>query len=122
MVFVGIDWSETSHDVEVLAEDGRRLKSLRVSHGVAGVARLQEALAELTAEPSQVVVAVESAHGLLVNALVGSGYAVYPINPRVAARYRERDSVAGVKSDRRDAAVLANLVRTDRHQQPPPGR
>ncbi len=54
--------------------------------------------------------------GLLVNALVAGGYAVYPVNPRVAARYRERDSVAGVKSDRRDAEVLANLVRTDRHK------
>ncbi len=119
MIFVGVDWSETYHDVEVLAEDGRRLKSLRISHGVEGVAKLQEVLAELTGEPTDVVVAVESAHGLLVNALVGSGYAVYPINPRVAARYRERDSVAGVKSDRRDAAVLANLVRTDRHKHRP---
>lgn len=119
MVFVGIDWSETSHDVEVLGEDGRRLKAVRIQHGVEGAAKLQEVLAELTTEPSEVVVAVEAAHGLLVNLLVGSGYAVYPINPRVAARYRERDSVAGVKSDRRDAAVLANLVRTDRHQHRP---
>lgn len=119
MVFVGIDWSETFHEVEVLGEDGRRLKSLRIEHGVEGAAKLQEVLAELAAEPSEVVVAVEAAHGLLVNLLVGSGYAVFPINPRVAARYRERDSVAGVKSDRRDAAVLANLVRTDRHQHRP---
>jgi len=119
MIFVGIDWSETSHDVAVLGEDGRRLQALRIQHGVEGAAKLQEVLAELTADPSEVVVAVEAAHGLLVNLLVGSGYAVYPINPRVAARYRERDSVAGVKSDRRDAAVLANLVRTDRHHHRP---
>jgi transposase len=119
MIFVGIDWSETSHDVAVLGEDGRRLQALRIQHGVEGAAKLQEVLAELTADPSEVVVAVEAAHGLLVNLLVGSGYAVYPINPRVAARYRERDSVAGVKSDRRDAVVLANLVRTDRHQHRP---
>jgi len=119
MVFVGIDWSETYHDVEVLAADGRRLKGLRITHGVEGLAKLQTVLAELTTEPTQVAVAVESSHGLLVNALVGSGYAVYPINPRVAARYRDRDSVAGVKSDRRDAEVLANLVRTDRHKHRP---
>src|SRR5260370_31552034 len=119
MIFVGIDWSETSHDVAVLGEDGRRLQALRIQHGVEGAAKLQEVLAELTADPSEVVVAVEAAHGLLVNLLVGSGYAVYPINPRVAARYRERDSVAGVQSDRRAAAVLANLVRTDRHPHRP---
>ena len=119
MVFVGIDWSETFHDVAVLDEEGRRLKSLRIPHGVEGLATLQRLLAEVTIEPTDVVVAVESTHGLLVNALVGSGYGVYPINPRVAARYRERDSVAGVKSDRRDADVLANLVRTDRGRHRP---
>jgi hypothetical protein len=116
MVYVGIDWSEKHHDVEVLDEQGRRLLNLRVPHGVEGLSKLQQALVELEANPEQVVVAVESDHGLLVNALVGSGYAVYPVNPKVAARYRERESVAGVKSDRRDAEVLANLVRTDHHK------
>lgn len=119
MVFVGIDWSETFHDVAVLDAEGRQLQGFRIEHGVEGLATLQARLAELTREPAEVVVAVEASHGLLVNALVGSGYAVYPINPRVAARYRERDSVAGVKSDRRDAVVLANLVRTDRERHRP---
>jgi Xaa-Pro aminopeptidase len=32
MVFVGIDWSEKHHDVEVLAKSGQRLKSLRIAH------------------------------------------------------------------------------------------
>jgi hypothetical protein len=50
-----------------------------------------------------------------VNALAGSGYQVYPINPLTAARYRDRHSLAGNKSDRRDAVMLANVVRTDRH-------
>jgi transposase len=116
MIFVGIDWSEKHHDVEVLGEDGKRLRSLRVEHGVEGLSKLQEVLVELSQEPEQVAVAVESDHGLLVNALIGCGYAVYPVNPKVAARYRDRDSVAGAKSDRRDAEVLANLVRTDRHK------
>lgn len=47
--------------------------------------------------------------------LIGSGYRVYVINPRAAARYRERHQVGGGKSDRGDARMLANLVRTDRH-------
>jgi hypothetical protein len=69
MVFVGIDWSEKHHDVEVLAESGQRLKSLRIAHGVEGLAQLQQTLAEQAEEPAQL--------GLLVNALVASGYAVY---------------------------------------------
>lgn len=116
MIFVGIDWSENYHEVEVMAEAGQPLRRLRIAHGVEGLAKLQETIAEFTSEPGQVVVGVESDHGLLVNALVGSGYLVYPINPLTAARYRDRHSLAGNKSDRRDAVMLANVVRTDRHQ------
>jgi transposase len=119
MIFVGIDWSEKQHDVELSSETGQRLRGFRISHGVEGLTKLQEAISQFGSEPSQVVVAIESDHGLLVNALVGSGYAVYPINPLVAARYRERHSVSGSKSDRRDAEMLANLVRTDRHRHRP---
>jgi transposase len=116
VIFVGIDWSEEQHEVEVMAGSGQRLRSLRIAHGVEGLAKLQETIAEFASEPSEVVVGVESDHGLLVNALVGSGYQVYPINPLTAARYRDRHSLAGNKSDRRDALMLANVVRTDRHQ------
>jgi transposase len=116
MVFVGIDWSEEWHDVELQSESGKRLRSLRVGHGVEGLTQLQASIAEFTDDPEQVIVAVESSHGLLVQALVAGGYVVYDINPLVAARYRERHSLAGAKSDPRDAEMLANLVRTDRHK------
>jgi transposase len=116
MIFVGIDWSEQQHEVEVMAESGQRLRSLRIAHGVEGLAKLQETISAFTREPNEVVVGVEADHGLLVNALVGSGYQVYPINPLTAARYRDRHSLAGNKSDRRDALMLANVVRTDRQQ------
>ncbi len=116
MVFVGIDWSEEQHEVEVMAESGQRLRSLQIRHGVDGLTKLQTTIAEYVTDPGEVVVGIESDHGLLVNALVASGYAVYPINPLTAARYRDRHSLAGNKSDQRDAQMLANVVRTDRHQ------
>lgn len=116
MIFVGIDWSEEQHEVEVMDESGQRLSGLRIAHGVEGVTKLQETIAEFATDPAEVVVGIESDHGLLVNVLVASGYAVYPINPLTAARYRDRYSLAGNKSDRRDAAMLARVVRTDRHQ------
>ena len=43
------------------------------------------------------------------------GYQVYAINPLAASRYRDRHNVAGAKSDKGDAKMLADLVRTDRH-------
>ena len=40
---------------------------------------------------------------------------MYAINPLAAARYRDRHHVSGAKSDAGDAKLLADLVRTDRH-------
>jgi transposase len=114
VVFVGIDWSEQHHEVELQAGSGKVLKRLRVSADIAGLSRLQEAITDAAEEPSQVVIGIESNHGLLVNALVASGYRVYPINPLTSARAREGEAPSRSKSDPGDAHVLANLVRTKR--------
>ena len=64
----------------------------------------------------QVVVGIETDRGPWVQALVAAGYQVFAINPLQAARFRERHSVSGAKSDAADAHTLADMVRTDRHQ------
>ena len=51
--------------------------------------------------------------------LVEAGYEVYAINPMASARYRDRHATSGAKSDPGDAKVLADLVRTDRHNHRP---
>jgi len=114
VIFVGIDWSEEQHEVELQAGSGKVLKRLQVRADLAGLTRLQEVITDEAEEPSQVVVAVEASHGLLVNALVASGYRVYAINPLTSARARQGESPAGTKSDVGDAHLLANLVRTKR--------
>jgi hypothetical protein len=53
--------------------------------------------------------------GLLVGALLAADYQVYGINPLAASRDRDRHVISPAKSDRGDAKVLADLVRTDRH-------
>jgi hypothetical protein len=40
---------------------------------------------------------------------------VVAVNPLAASRYRERHTISRAKSDRGDARMLADLVRTDRH-------
>jgi transposase len=51
--------------------------------------------------------------------LLAAGYRVYAVNPLQVARYRERHSTSGAKSDAGDAHVLAELVRLDRaHHRP----
>lgn len=68
------------------------------------------AAGDSAAEP--VPVAIETPRGLLVAALRASGRRVYSINPMTVARYRQRHSVSGKKSDHADAVVLANILRT----------
>ncbi|HWT48357.1 MAG TPA: transposase, partial [Mycobacterium sp.] len=41
------------------------------------------------------------------------------VNPLAVARYRDRHHVSGAKSDASDAKLLADLVRTDRHNHRP---
>jgi transposase len=119
LLFVGDDWAEEHHDVELQDEAGRRLGKAKFGEGIAGIARLHELIAEhldLGAEPDQVVVGIETDRGPWVQALLAAGYQVYAINPLQVARDRERHSVSGAKSDAADAHTLADMVRTDRHQ------
>jgi transposase len=119
VLFVGDDWAEDHHDVEVQDEAGRRLGKAKLGEGIAGIARLHELIAEHqdeNAEAEQVVIGIETDRGPWVQALLAAGYRVWAINPLQVARYRERHSVSGAKSDAADAHTLADMVRTDRHQ------
>jgi transposase len=119
LLFVGDDWAEDHHDVELQEPTGRRLGRARLPEGVVGIARLHELIAaQLGAddEPDHVVVGIETDRGPWVQALIAAGYQVFPVNPRQVARYRERHGTSGAKSDTGDAHTLADMVRTDRHQ------
>jgi transposase len=72
-------------------------------------------LAEHCTDPTSVPVAIETDKNLIVAALQAAGVTVFAINPRAVARYRERHGQSGKKSDPGDAAVLANVLRTDAH-------
>jgi Transposase/Transposase IS116/IS110/IS902 family len=119
-VFCGIDWAEDHHDVALAGRDGQLLARRRISDDAAGLAQLLALLAEHgdTAD-DPVPVAIETPRGLLVACLRATSRAVYPINPMAVARYRDRHSVAGRKSDHGDAFVLANILRTDAHAHRP---
>jgi transposase len=119
-VFCGIDWAEDHHDIALADRDGQLLARQRISDDAAGLARLLELLAGHGDSPEDPVpVAIETPRGLLVACLRAAGRQVYPINPMAVARYRDRHSVAGRKSDKGDAAVLANVLRTDMHAHRP---
>lgn len=115
MIFVGVDWAEAHHDVHVADEDGRRLGKARLPEGVEGIARFHELVGAHVEDPAEVVIGIETDRGLFVAALVAAGYQLYAVNPMSTSRYRDRHSTSGAKSDAGDARVLADMVRTDRH-------
>jgi transposase len=119
MIFVGDDWSEDHHDVYLMDDAGRRLTSRRLPEGLAGIRALHELVAAHAEEPDQVAFGIEIDRGLWVGALTAAGYQVYAINPLAVAHYRDRHHVSGAKSDAGDAKLLADLVRTDRHNHRP---
>src|SRR5712672_1879063 len=119
MIFVGDDWAEDHHDIHVMDADGVRLASRRLPEGLPGIGGFHELVAAHAAEPSQVVIGIETDRGLWVQALGAAGYQVYAVNPLAVARYRDRHQVSGAKSDAGDAKLLADLVRTDRHNHRP---
>jgi transposase len=119
MLFVGDDWAEDHHDVYLMDDGGARVAARRLPEGVASIAALHELIAAHAEEPGDVVVGIETDRGLWVNALSAAGYQVFAINPMAVARYRDRHRVSGAKSDAADAKLLADLVRTDRHNHRP---
>ena len=117
MLFIGDDWAEDHHDVELVNDQGQVLARRRLPEGVEGIAGLHALVADHLSEdwaemePEQVQalvkVGIETDRGPWVAALVAAGYGVFAINPLSVARYRERHSTSGAKSDAADAHVLA---------------
>ena len=118
-IFVGDDWAEDHHDVHLMDADGAKLASRRLPEGLAGIRGFHELVAAHAEEPAQVVIGIETDRGLWVEALTAAGYRVFAVNPLAVARYRDRHQVSGAKSDAGDAKLLADLVRTDRHNHRP---
>ncbi len=109
--FVGFDWASDHHDVVAVDSQGRIVEDFRFDNTVEGWQRLVKTL---SGYPSPAV-AIETSSGATVERLLGAGYAVYPINPKAAKRYRERKVPSGAKTDRLDAWSLADALRLDGH-------
>lgn len=118
--YCGIDWAENHHDIAIVDAEGRKLESGRIGDDLDGLHRLLEMLASHgdTAE-NRIPVAIETTGRLLVSCLQETGRHIYAINLMAAARYRDRHTVSRKKSDAQDATVLANILRTDRHEHRP---
>ena len=110
MWYVGLDWADTHHDVEVLDEAGKRVGARRFAHSHAGLHELQAFLLGIAPEVEQLACIVETNHGLLITFLLEAGIPVYPVNPKTANQLRK---AAGAKTDQIDAHLLAKIGRLE---------
>lgn len=111
MLFAGIDWSEKFLDFHLRTAEGKVLAEGKVKPSVEGMADLFAQL-DTHAPASEIGVALETAHGAWVQALLDRGYLVYPLNPKTVERFREALSANGVKTDTIDRKVLAMFLVT----------
>lgn len=110
MWYVGLDWSDTHHDVVVLDEAGHRVGTQRFAHSLKGLQDLKQFLLSIASRPEELACIVETNHGLLISFLLEAGIPVYPVNPKTANHLRK---AAGAKTDRIDASLLAKTGRFD---------
>jgi transposase len=114
-IYVGVDWADDHHDVYVTDDAGRTLDGFSISHSYEGMEKMKTRLNKISSNPENILVAIESHHGLLIYALLEARYTIYPVNPKSMDRYRDRYRMSSSKSDPQDAMVLANILRTDIH-------
>ena len=114
--YAGVDWASATHQVCVLDAGGKLLGERAFPHDGQGLAAMAAWIyATAAVEPPEIAVSIEVPHGPIVETLMERGFAVHSINPKQLDRFRDRFSMSGAKDDRRDALVLADGLRTDRH-------
>ena len=113
-VYIGIDWSQTKHDVCILNEAGAPIARQVLAHSPEGFGKLEAQRQQLGLSAGACQVGIETAHNLLIDFLWGHGYQqVFVIPPNVVNATRGRYRQSGARTDQSDAFVLADTLRTD---------
>jgi len=113
-VYMGIDWSQSKHDVALMNEAGAIMAQFVIPHTQDGFRLLDATRARLAVAAADCQVGMETAHNLLIDFLWGRGFThIYVIPPNVVKSSRGRYNQSGARTDASDARLLADLLRTD---------
>jgi len=110
--FGGVDWATDEHTVCVVDDVGRVVVEFDVANTAAGLSELCRRIEAAGARR----VAIERPDGPVVDAMLDAGLGVVVVSSRSVKALRERYGTSGNKSDRSDAYVLADCLRTDGHR------
>jgi transposase len=114
MFCFGIDWSENHHDLCIINQAGARVSQIQLEHSLAGFERIEAERRKLAVPASECLVAIETEYNLVVDFLLDRSYVVYIVPPQATQGYRNRQRSSGAHTDKSDAALLADILRTDR--------
>lgn len=110
--FGGIDWATDDHSVCVVDAAGDVRDEFVVDHSEPELQGLCRRLIKNEVRR----VAIERPDGPVVDALMDAGLEVVVVISRSVKAFRERYATSGGKSDRGDAYVLADCLRSDGHR------
>lgn len=110
--FGGVDWATDAHAIAAVDDTGRTVTEFDVPHSAEGLADMCRRLKRTRVRR----VAIERPDGPVVDALLAGGFEVVVVSSRSIKALRTRYGTAGNKSDRSDASVLADCLRTDGHR------
>ena len=114
MMYLGIDWSSKKHDCAFMNEKGSVIAKSVISAKLEGFLEMDSVRQKLGVAPGECLVALETAHNLIIDFLWSRGYdQVYVVPPSVVKSTRGRYGQSGARTDESDAMLLADLLRTD---------
>jgi len=113
---IGIDWSQKHHDIRLHNEAGALLSRFRIAHSWQGFQKLEHEISQVNAEPGNCLIGIETADNMLVDFLWARQYRLYILAPIVVKSSRGRQRASAARDDDSDAALLADILRTDRQQ------
>lgn len=110
-LFIGFDWADEDHDVYITNEIAQDLDSFAIEDSLLGLDKFDKRVKKYGVENHNIHIAIETPHGLMVNALVQQGYNVYSINPKSVKNERKTYRASEARDDDFDAFVLAHMLR-----------
>ena len=110
--FGGLDWAKHHHHVCILDHPGQVVERFCFEHSGPGWEKFREQIQKYPA----LGIAIETSQGAVVEQLLGSGVTVYPIHPKAAKEYRQRQAPGGTKDDELDSRSLGDALRMDGRQ------
>jgi len=107
--YIGIDWSDTKHDICIQPAGGEAREFARIVHQPEAIAQWAQSMQQRFGGP--IAVALELSKGPLISALQRYDFFVlFPVNPSMLAKYREAFKPSRAKDDPSDAELAVDLI------------